>query len=160
MRFSFRFQALLNWKKDLEELSQMRLAGKTEELKRQEEEIERINCQRRESDRRLTEELVKGLKTGAYLLYKEFAEDRLKALSQKEGEKELILREIEEAREELIRFMKETKILERLKEKDVREFNTQADKSDQKRIDEMAVMRRSLDRPSFSRLPPEGEKEI
>ena len=160
MRFSFRFQILLNWRKNLEELSQMRLAGAVEELKRQEEEIERIGRQRMESDRRLTEEMVKGMKTGAYLLHKEFAEDRLNARLQKEGEKKLTLREIEEAREELIRFMKETKILERVKERDLREFNNQADKSDQKKIDEMAVMRGSLDRPSLPRLPPEGEKEI
>ena len=144
MRFSYRFQTLLNWKKNLEELSQMQLAGKMEELKKQEEEIERIRRQRTDSDRRLAEELTKGMETGAYLLHKEFGEDRLNDLLRKEGEKRLTLREIEEVREELIGFMRETKILDRVKEKDLRKFTDQMEKSDQKKIDEMVVMRRSL----------------
>jgi flagellar export protein FliJ len=144
MRFSYRFQTLLNWKKRLEELSQMQLAGKMEELKKQEEEIERIRRLRTDSDRRLAEELTKGIETGVYLLHKEFGEDRFNDLLRKEGEKRLTLREIEEVREELIGFMRETKILDRVKEKDLRKFTDQMEKSDQKKIDEMVVMRRSL----------------
>jgi len=143
MRFSYRFQTLLNWKKNLEELSQMQLAGKMEELKKQEEEIERIKGLRTDSDRRLTEESTKGMEAGAYLLYKEFGEDRLNDLLRKEGEKKSTLTEIEEVREELIGFMRETKILDRVKEKDLRKFTDEMEKSDQKKIDEMVVMRRS-----------------
>ena len=143
MRFSYRFQTLLNWKKNLEELSQMQLAGKMEELKKQEEEIERIKGLRTDSDRRLTEESTKGMEAGAYLLYKEFGEDRLNDLLRKEREKKSTLTEIEEVREELIGFMRETKILDRVKEKDLRKFTDEMEKSDQKKIDEMVVMRRS-----------------
>jgi flagellar protein FliJ len=143
MRFSYRFQTLLNWKKNLEELSQMQLAGKMEELKKQEEEIERIKRLRTDSDRRLTEESTRGMEAGAYLLYKEFGEDRLNDLLRKEREKKSTLTEIEEVREELIGFMRETKILDRVKEKDLRKFTDQMEKSDQKKIDEMVVMRRS-----------------
>ncbi len=122
----------------------MQLAGKMEELKTQEEEIEKIIRQRIDSDRRLTEELTKGVETGAYLLHKEVEEDRLHDVLRREGEKEVTLREIEAVREELIGFMKETKILDRLKEKDSKEFTAEMEKLDQKKIDEMVVMRRPL----------------
>lgn len=121
----------------------MQLAGKMEELKKQEEEIERIKRLRTDSDRRLTEESTKGMEAGAYLLYKEFGEDRLNDLLRKEGEKKSTLTEIEEVREELIGFMRETKILDRVKEKDLRKFTDEMEKSDQKKIDEIVVMRRS-----------------
>jgi flagellar export protein FliJ len=144
MRFSFRFQPLLNWKKNLEELSHLHLAGKMEELKKQEKEIGGIRLQRIESDRRLAEELMKGMEAGTFLLYREFGEDRLNDLLRKEGEKDLTLRETDAVREELIGFMKETKMLEKLKEKDLRNFTDQMERTDQKKIDEMVVMRPSV----------------
>jgi flagellar export protein FliJ len=154
MRFSFRFQPLLDWKKNLEELSQLQLAGKMEELRGEEEEIGRIRLQRMEIGRKLSEELIKGIEAGAYLLYRESGEDRLLDLLRKEGEKEATLREIESVREELIGFMKETKMLEKLKEKDLRDFAVQMEKTDQKKIDEMVVMRHSLNSSHWKRGLP------
>ena len=42
MRFVYKLQALLNWKKNLEELAQMRLADKIMYFKTQEEEIQNL----------------------------------------------------------------------------------------------------------------------
>ncbi len=152
MRFSFRFQPLLNWKKNLEELSQLQLAGKLEELKRQEDEIRRIRLEGTEAGRRMAEELAKGMEAGVYLLYREFGEDRRNDLQQREGEKDVTLREIDAAREELAGLMKETRVFEKLKEKDERKFANEMEKTDQKKIDEMVVMRRPLStRPGNNR---------
>jgi flagellar export protein FliJ len=51
------------------------------------------------------------------------------------------LKEIDAVREELIGFMKETRMFEKLKEKDERKFMERLEKADQKKIDEMVVMR-------------------
>jgi len=46
MRFSFPLQTLLNWKRNLEEFSQMRLAAKITRLKNQDEEIQELVLKR------------------------------------------------------------------------------------------------------------------
>lgn len=55
MQFSFRMQTLLNWKRNLEELSQMRLAEKIRQLKAQEEKIQQLIDQRLKTDQKLKE---------------------------------------------------------------------------------------------------------
>ena len=53
MQFSFRLQTFLNWKRNLEESSQMRLAEKIKQLRIQEEEIQQLIQQRAEKDQEL-----------------------------------------------------------------------------------------------------------
>jgi flagellar FliJ protein len=141
MRFSFRLQTLLNWKRSLEESSQMRLAEKIKQLKIQEEEIRLLIQQRVEKNQELNEKMRSPVNVGEYLTYKQFGEDSYYDLLRKENQKERKKGEIEGERENLVGLMKERKMLERIKEKRLRKFIYQMEKSDQKNVDEMVIRR-------------------
>jgi flagellar FliJ protein len=141
MPFHFSLQPLLNWKKSLEEQSQMRLAGMMTRLKAQEEEIEKLILQRLACEQRLKEKSEQGIPAGEYLLFKQFGEESRKELISKEDEKRRILREIDQEREKLLALTKEKKTLERLKEKQLKEFLFRLEKAEQKRADETATLK-------------------
>ena len=141
MRFIFKLQALLNWKKNLEELSQMRLADKLKVLHTQEEEIQNLRNQRSAYAQEINERSLQGLKAGEYLTYQQYFEESYMDLMGKEEKKKLTIREIEMEREKLIAFTKQRKILEKLKEKRLKKFIYQAEKEDQIKNDERAIRR-------------------
>jgi flagellar FliJ protein len=141
MPFHFSLQPLLNWKKSLEEKSQMRLAGMMTRLKAQEEEIEKLTLKRLACELKLKEKSEQGIPAGEYLLFKQFGEESRKELISKEDEKRRILREIDQEREKLLALTKEKKTLERLKEKQLKEFLSRLAKAEQKRADETTTLK-------------------
>jgi flagellar export protein FliJ len=84
MRFVFKLQALLNWKRNLEELAQMRLAEKIKDLKTQEEEIQNLRNQRTAYAKEINEKSLRGLKAGEYLTYQHYFEESYSDLILKE----------------------------------------------------------------------------
>jgi flagellar FliJ protein len=141
MRFVFKLQALLNWKKNLEELSQMRLADRLKYLQTQEEEIQNLRNQRSAYAQEMNERSLRGLKAGEYLTYQQYFEKSYKDLILKEEKKKHTIREIEMEREKLIAFTKQRKILEKLKEKKLERFRYQAEREEQIKNDERAIRR-------------------
>jgi flagellar FliJ protein len=139
MRFVFKLQALLNWKRNLEELAQMRLAEKIKDLKTQEEEIQNLRNQRTAYAKEINEKSLRGLKAGEYLTYQHYFEESYSDLILKEEKKRLTIQGIEKEREKLISFTKQRKILEKLKEKRLKKFNDQTEQEDQIRNDERAI---------------------
>jgi flagellar FliJ protein len=141
MGFSFPLQALLNWKQSLEEYSQMRLAEMITRLRAQEQEIEKLTLKRVSYEQKLKEKSQQGIGVEEYRLYKQFAEDSRRDLLSKEERKRGTLREIDKEREKLVTLTKEKKILEKLKEKQFKNFMYQAEKAEQKQNDEMTTMK-------------------
>jgi flagellar FliJ protein len=141
MRFVFKLQALLNWKKNLEELAQMRLAEKIKVLQTQEEEIQNLRNQRSAYAEEINERSLQGLKAGEYLTYQQYFEESYKDLILKEEKKRLTIQEIEKEREKLISFTKQRKILEKLREKRLKKFIYQAEQEDQIKNDERTIRR-------------------
>ena len=141
MRFVFKLQALLNWKKNLEELSQMRLADKLKYLQTQEEEIHNLRNQRSAYAQEMNERSLRGLKAGEYLTYQQYFEESYKDLILKVEKKKHTILEIEREREKLIAFTKQRKILEKLKEKKLEKFRYQAEREEQIKNDERAIRR-------------------
>jgi flagellar protein FliJ len=151
MRFSFTLQTLLNWKKNLEEMSQERLGEKMNRLKKQEEEMQRIHQRRLAYEKELKEKSLQGIQAGEYYLYKQFAEDSQKDLLRKEEKRQETIRTITLERENLIALSKARKILERLKEKKLKSYVYQMDKLEQKTVDEGVILKHSI--PSRKKLP-------
>ncbi len=141
MRFVYKLQALLNWKKNLEELAQMRLADKLMYLKTQEEEIQNLRNQRSAYAQEINDRSLRGLKAGEYLTYQQYFEESYKNLILKEEKKKQTIGEIEREREKLIAFTKQRKILEKLKEKKLEKFMYQAEREEQIKNDERAIRR-------------------
>ena len=141
MGFIFPFETLLTMKRNLEELSQMRLARKMNQLKEQEEEIQRVIEEIVSNERALKEKVTKGMSASEYMVYKIYEEDRHMTLELKEEAKKETMKEIEAEQKILIQLMKERKMFERLKEKQWKRFQYQMDKLDQKNNDEMVITR-------------------
>jgi flagellar FliJ protein len=141
MRFTFPFETLLNMKKNLEELSQMRLAKKVNQLREQEEAIQRILDERVIQDRVLKEKSEQGMKASEYLVYKTYQEDCVRDLQLKRAARRQTKKEIEAEQKILIQLMKERKMFEKLKEKQWKKFQSQTERLDQKNSDEMVITR-------------------
>jgi flagellar FliJ protein len=141
MRFTFPFETLLNMKKNLEELSQMRLAKKMNQLREQEEAIQRVMEEMLSSDRVLKGKSEQGMKASEYLVYKNYQEDRARYLQLKREARKQTKKEIEAEQKVLIQLMKERKMFERLKEKQWKKFQSQVERLDQKNSDEMVITR-------------------
>jgi flagellar FliJ protein len=144
MRFPFSLQPLLDWKRNLEEVAQIRLTGKITLLKGQEKEIERLTLKRLAYEEELRNKISRGIMGREYVLYKQFAEESRADLKIKEEKKRETVQEIERDREKLIQVSKEKKVLERLKEKKQKSFLYQLEKGEQKRNDEMVITRYRL----------------
>jgi flagellar FliJ protein len=141
MRFVFKLQALLNWRRNLEELSQIRLTEKLKQLRAEEEEIQRLITQRSVYGQELKEKSVQGLKVGEYLSYQDYFEKSYEDLLCREERKMITLREIETEREKLLAFTKQRKILEKLKSNRSKKFSYQLEREDQLRNDEKVLSR-------------------
>ncbi|KPK89999.1 MAG: hypothetical protein AMJ94_10445 [Deltaproteobacteria bacterium SM23_61] len=148
MRFHFPLQPLLNWKRSLEEHSQMKLAEMAARLRAQEEEIERLTLKRLRYEQKLKEKFQEGIQAKEYTLYRQFGEDSRRELFSQEERRRKIIREMEGERETLVSLTKEKKILEKLKEKQFRKFKYEAEKADQKTVDEITILKRQ---PSMKR---------
>ena len=141
MRFSFPFETLLNMKKNLEELSQMRLAKKMNQLREQEQAIQRVVKEILSSEQGLREKIGQGMKASEYVVYKVYEEDLTRELQLKKEARKQTKKEIEAEQKILIQLMKERKMFERLKEKQWKRFRSQVEKLDQKNSDEMVITR-------------------
>jgi flagellar protein FliJ len=142
MRFPFSLQPLLDWKRNLEEVAQIRLAAKTTLLRSQEEEIERLTLKRLAHEEDLRHKVSRGIPASEYILYKQFAEKSREDLEIRERKRQETIREIERDREKLVQLSKEKKILMRLKEKKQKALLYQTEKDEQNRNDEMVIIRR------------------
>jgi flagellar FliJ protein len=141
MRFVFPFETLLNMKKNLEELSQMRLAKKMNQLREQEEAIQRVIEEILSSEQALKEKMGQGMKASEYVVYKVYEEDLTRGLQFKKEAMKQTKKEIEAEQKILIQLMKERKMFERLKEKQWKRFQSRVEKLDQKNSDEMVISR-------------------
>jgi flagellar FliJ protein len=141
MRYAFPLQALLNWKRSLEEYSQLKLAEMAARLKAQEEEIERLTLKRLGYEQKLREKAGEGILAGEFVLYRQFGEESRKELLSREEKKKSLLQEADREREKLLALAKERKILERLKEKQFQKFRYEAERADQKIIDEITILK-------------------
>jgi flagellar protein FliJ len=139
--FRFPWQTLLNWKRNLEELSQMRLAAKAGQLQKEEERIQVLAARRRATEEEVSKKAQRGIRADEFALYKEFAEVSRLDLQKREERRRITLREMEDERDALIRVTKEKKILEKLKEKKLKDFVEEEEKSEQKYNDERVTLR-------------------
>jgi flagellar protein FliJ len=137
MGFAFRFQSLLDWKRNLEELSQLKLAERGEHLRTQEEKIRQLTDRRLREEADLQKKMIKGIEARELVTYKESQEESYQELLRMEAKKQEIIREIEAERVRLIGLMRERKIMEKLKERSLKAFTRRMDELEQKTVDEL-----------------------
>ncbi len=142
MAFHFRFQALLNYRQQLEDMLELRFAMA---LQRLQQEQARLDGLQQERERQLAE--LMGQRRAGTLAVADIlqAVHYLRVLSERITEQEALVAEAtaaaEAARQELVEMMKERKILEKLREKDRGVFVRWVDKTIARVADETFLAR-------------------
>lgn len=141
MKFIFRLQKLLDWKKSLEDQSRLILLQKNEDLKRSEEEIKKLIETRTRQLKALEEKLKEGLKGAEYLVYQQFNEWNYNHLIEQRGIRNDKEEEVKRELKNLLILIKERKVLEKFKEKRFRKYIHKQEKEEQKFIDLLTIRR-------------------
>ncbi len=141
MRFTFPFETLLNMKRNLEELSQMRLAKKMAQLRELEDEIQRIIGEILSNGQSLRGKIEQGMRASEYIVYKLYEQERYETLQAREESRKQAIKEVEAEQQILIQLMKERKMYERLRERQWKKFQYDMERLDQKNNDEMVITR-------------------
>ena len=128
----------------------MKLAEMGTRLRTQEEEIEKLTLKRLGYEQKLKEKFRGVIRAGEYTLYRQFGEDSRRELASQEERKRKIIREMAQERETLVSLTKEKKILEKLEEKQFRKFKYEAEKADQKAVDEITILKHHPERKGKS----------
>jgi flagellar protein FliJ len=142
MAFIFRLQPLYLWRKNLEELSQLRLAGHLQALAGQEERMERLRETRKVYDGECRQKAGQGAAVSDLILYLDYFDDSFQKLEVLELERKKNLKLIETERQKLMDLTRERKILEKLKERQFIKFLAEQEKRERKMTDDLVVQRR------------------
>jgi flagellar FliJ protein len=142
MAFTFRLQALYHWRKNLEELSQLQLAGYLKTLAGQEERMEKLRQTRKAYDGECRQKAGQGAVVSDLLLYLDYFEVSFHKLEVLEQEREKNLKVIETERRKLLDLTRERKILEKVKERQFKKFLVEQEKKERKATDDLVVQRR------------------
>jgi flagellar export protein FliJ len=141
MPLAFRFQTLLKHREFLLKKAQIALAGA---LSRQES----IRAGRLELLARIKDEGQKwdekqkaGVSVGEYQSYSYFMRSLERQLLRFEGELRRVAQEIVQAQALLLEKERELNVVERLKENEREEYNTQRSRKEQGQSDEMAILK-------------------
>ncbi|HOV27377.1 MAG TPA: flagellar export protein FliJ [Pseudobacteroides sp.] len=137
VKFKFRLQPLLNIKKQLEDSAKNEL-GKAVQKLEQEKEKGRVLLRHREkyinSLREKTSSVARVEELRNYTMY-------ISSLAKKVEDQNKNIKEandvVDKYREELIKIVKERKMLEKLREKKLNEYLIEMSKDEQKRMDEI-----------------------
>ena len=147
MAFSFRLQALYHWRKNLEELSQLRLAGLLKTLESQEQGRDKLRETRKAFDGECRQKACQGAVVRDLSLYLDFFDDSFRKLEDLEQERKRTLAVIDAERRKLVNLTRERKILEKLKERQFKKFLAEQEIKERKATDDLVVQRR----PGFSK---------
>jgi flagellar protein FliJ len=146
MSFSFRLQALYHWRKNLEELSQLRLAGHLLSLAGQEERMENLREKRAAYEGECREKACQGASINDLVLYLDFFDDSFRQWEVLGEERKRTLAIIEAERRKLTDLSRERKILEKLKERQFKKYLVDQEKKERKATDDLVVQRRPVSR--------------
>ena len=142
MAFTFRLQALYHWRKNLEELGQLRLAGHLNALAGQEKRMEKLREIRKAYEGECREKASQGAAVSDLLLYLDYFDDSFQKLEVLEQERKKNLKVIETERRKLLDLTRERKILEKLKEREWKKFLAEQEKKERKATDDLVVQQR------------------
>jgi flagellar FliJ protein len=142
MRYSFKFETLLNYKKRLEEVAQQFLAQKMTEWAEAEQKLNRLRTREEGCLFELIEKRTKGIPAARHLLYINYLNLLAKDIAIQEEVVQSLTRAVEEARQKLIKLSREKKMIEKLKKKDFDAFTQEMIHLEQKENDELVLIRR------------------
>lgn len=141
-RFRFRLQALLNYKRHLEEMARQEMAKAVTRVNACEERIQSLVKERQEVALTLEKRVADGISSGEFKRYHGFMAAMDQAVSEQRHVKARLEKELEEKRSILTRRTIDKRAMERLREKRTDEYFREMLKEEQKVLDEVASLKR------------------
>lgn len=142
-KFKFRLQSVLNAREKAFEDAQLALAKVQAKLNRQIKHLESLHQKLNHTKKDLESLLTEGTNIDLSRI-KNYQDFMAKLKEDIKNQHKIIADtkiEMEEKKQELIEAMKAKRMLEKLKEKDLKEFNASVERMDLKEIDEIATNR-------------------
>lgn len=139
--FTFKLQALLDHRKEIEETILMKIAEIERRLREKEEALRVLKEKRRDVMERMKKKGTKGLQASSLSVFYNFI-DYIRA-EEETGEKvkRLLENECEEERRNLREAAKSRKIIEKLKERQCERYAIHMSVSEKKILDEVGILR-------------------
>ena len=141
MAFSFRLQTLLNYRRSLEDLAQIRLFERLRALALQEDRIRELTGVREACQQAFRQRTGQPAPVNELVFYLDFQDRSFEALNRLATGKEKIQSEVKRERERLLALTRDRKILEKLKEKQQRLFWQDLDRKERKQMEDLVVQR-------------------
>ncbi|OQX62643.1 MAG: flagellar export protein FliJ [Desulfococcus sp. 4484_242] len=142
MKYRFPFDALLRHRKFLEENLQREIGLLSRVLADEKKKLESLQQARKAASEKLRHrQKGKGITVSEVLLYTRFIERMSGQVNLQKTSVKKIEKNVEEKREDLVRAMKDRKIIEKLKEKKRQIFREQMMKQEQNFLNDMAAVR-------------------
>ncbi len=141
-RFQFRLQALLNYKKHLEEMARQEMAKAVARVNICEERIQALVKERRDAADSLEKRVEKGMESGEFKRYHGFIAAMDQMLVAQKKTKQRLEKELSEKRSMLAKRTIDKRAMERLREKRAEEYTKEMLQEEQKALDEVASLKR------------------
>ncbi len=151
MKYTFKLEPLLNYKKRLEEVAQQALAKKIAELAAARQAMERLQAARQEYLREIMKTRGQGIPAPQYLLYVDYLKTLERKIERQVEEIQGLDQAVAVARQKLLQVSREKKTIEKVRERDFRAFMQEAARLEQKQNDELVILRRQGRNPFTGR---------
>jgi flagellar export protein FliJ len=139
--FSFRLQSLLNYRRSLEDLAQIRLTERLSALSLQETRMRDLTGLRTACQQAFREKTGEPAPVNELVFYLDFQERSFEQLNRLAEGREKIQGEVQRERERLLSLTRDRKILEKLREYQQKGFLQNLDRQERKEVDDLVVQR-------------------
>jgi len=140
-KFQFKLQSLLKYKRHLEQVAKQEMAKTVADIQTCEQRITGLQKDRISATDQLESQVEKGMGAGQFNRYTEFITALDQSIILERNKKNELEKILGDKREALKQRTIEKKSLERLREKQAREYTHEMIREEQKSLDEMASLK-------------------
>ena len=141
MAFRFRYESLLNYRRHLKEMAQVELAKSMEQLQVAKEALQHLTTEYARTTGALGQGLRSGIAAQRLKNYSEYLSRLKEDISQKALQVAEWEEVVEKRRKALLEKDKEWKIMDKLKERDLRKWTAEREAKERLELNETAILR-------------------
>ena len=143
-KFRFSLETVLDYKQQVLDALQTEHATILAQVRAQEDYLEGLETDYRETDAEFTERKLEGIAIVDAMRYEQYLRAMERQIQQAAYRLEELQRQAEAKREEVVEAKKDTSSIEKLKEKKLDSYNKAVEKSEEAMIDEFVSTKRAM----------------
>ncbi len=147
--YSFRLQKVLKTKKIKQDLEQKKLVEKEQRLAEEKLQLQELQDKERKFLEEFKQQRLNVNKGHVFQKYTSYQRQVEKYIDQQNSKIDEVSEAVKNQRFELIKAAKETKTLDKLKEKDYTEYLYEQNMTEQKRVDELSLLKPHKEKSGF-----------